>query len=287
MGIVKINNRRLGSGFTIVELLIVIVVIAILAAISIVAYNGIQQRARTVAVKSALSQAAKKVQLYHAGNSSVYPTALADAGVISDTTISYTYTSDTDGYCITALYKGALPTNIRTNGTVSDGPCDGQSGGSEYCPTNSFVPTNGYFCDGAEGTVATLNTGAIKLAGNAAGVPAGAPGAYVGRQASRDNYYTNSFTVAPGEVYCVEGWVATTDAIIGHAIGLQFTNSSGVNSWHNGTSYTAPTSSWKKISACLTVPAGMVSARGWSQNNGNNPEAQAYWYQTAIRLWKQ
>lgn len=33
-------------GFTIVELLIVIVVIAILAAISIVAYNGIQSRAR-------------------------------------------------------------------------------------------------------------------------------------------------------------------------------------------------------------------------------------------------
>jgi prepilin-type N-terminal cleavage/methylation domain-containing protein len=34
------------SGFTIVELLIVIVVIGILAAISIVAYNGMQARAR-------------------------------------------------------------------------------------------------------------------------------------------------------------------------------------------------------------------------------------------------
>jgi len=38
------------SGFTIVELLIVVVVIAILAAITIVAYNGIQNRAKSSAV---------------------------------------------------------------------------------------------------------------------------------------------------------------------------------------------------------------------------------------------
>jgi prepilin-type N-terminal cleavage/methylation domain-containing protein len=40
------------SGFTIVELLIVIVVIGILAAITIVAYNGIQDRANDTSVKS-------------------------------------------------------------------------------------------------------------------------------------------------------------------------------------------------------------------------------------------
>ena len=44
--------KRGVKGFTIVELLIVIVVIAILAAISIVAYNGIQSRANNTKIVS-------------------------------------------------------------------------------------------------------------------------------------------------------------------------------------------------------------------------------------------
>lgn len=47
MSDIKINNySNQQRGFTIIELLIVIVVIAILATISVVAYNGIQQRSR-------------------------------------------------------------------------------------------------------------------------------------------------------------------------------------------------------------------------------------------------
>lgn len=56
------------SGFTLVELLIVIVVIAILAAITIVAYNGIQDKAHNTAIKSDLSALAKTVRLYQAEN---------------------------------------------------------------------------------------------------------------------------------------------------------------------------------------------------------------------------
>ena len=57
---VKTNTRR---GFTIVELLIVIVVIAILAAITIVAYNGIQNRAKVARANSDLVTLRKAIEV--------------------------------------------------------------------------------------------------------------------------------------------------------------------------------------------------------------------------------
>jgi prepilin-type N-terminal cleavage/methylation domain-containing protein len=55
---------RRERGFTIVELLIVIVVIAILAAVTIVAYNGIQGRAKNAAIENAVSTYRKALTLY-------------------------------------------------------------------------------------------------------------------------------------------------------------------------------------------------------------------------------
>mgnify|MGYP002078825800 CR=1 FL=1 len=52
------------NAFTIVELLIVIVVIAILAAISIVAYSGIQERARKAQFANDVSSIKKAMELY-------------------------------------------------------------------------------------------------------------------------------------------------------------------------------------------------------------------------------
>ena len=69
----NINLNTKERGFTIVELLIVIVVIGILAAISIVAYNGVQNRAKASSGQNLASQIAKKAELFNTSESS-YPT---------------------------------------------------------------------------------------------------------------------------------------------------------------------------------------------------------------------
>ena len=64
-GTLKSMNRK-AHGFTIVELLIVIVVIAILAAISIAAYTNIQERAKTSRRNSEMAQLLKAITLARA-----------------------------------------------------------------------------------------------------------------------------------------------------------------------------------------------------------------------------
>jgi len=111
-----LNNIKIKqSGFTIVELLIVIVVIAILAAISIVAYNGIQQRGKSSAAQTAANSLDKKLEIYNAVNSQ-YPNV---AGTITGTGVqnSVTTSSTSDWYSptsSTATQSTVLPTATPT-----------------------------------------------------------------------------------------------------------------------------------------------------------------------------
>lgn len=71
--------KKSKSGFTIIELLIVIVIIAILATITIVAFNGIQQRARNTARIAVGDQWVKVFKIYQAQYDTL-PPSLLNAG---------------------------------------------------------------------------------------------------------------------------------------------------------------------------------------------------------------
>lgn len=63
--ILPIMYNRKHNGFTIVELLVVILVISILATVSVTAYNGVQQRAGNSAVLAAVSSTAKAIRMHY------------------------------------------------------------------------------------------------------------------------------------------------------------------------------------------------------------------------------
>jgi len=101
----SINTSK---AFTIVELLIVIVVIGILAAITIVAYNGIQNRAKIAGLQHDLNQASKSIEnAKTVSSSSTYPADQAGAVAAGmNSGITYTYNSATATFCATKTDGG-------------------------------------------------------------------------------------------------------------------------------------------------------------------------------------
>jgi type II secretion system protein G len=130
--------RKSTSGFTIVELLIVIVIIAILATISLVAYNGVQQRARDSERQQDVAQLVKALELYYTDNGQ-YP------AVGGSTTInaSWSTTADASWQNLANLlkpYMGNVPTDPTStpNGNVQ--------GAGNY---NYAYFSAGSYCNGA------------------------------------------------------------------------------------------------------------------------------------------
>jgi prepilin-type N-terminal cleavage/methylation domain-containing protein len=132
MALHNIKNTRKDSGFTIVELLIVIVVIAILATISIVAYNGIQQRAHTTASKTAAENLAKKVEAYNAVQSN-YPAS----------NVAATMTNTLNGISDSSLQGSGItistPTASTADSVVQLKTCAGGTNTAGTIPTGYVI----------------------------------------------------------------------------------------------------------------------------------------------------
>lgn len=110
--ILKTLMHMRNQGFTIVELLIVIVVIAILAAITIIGYNGISNRARDSAIQSDVEGFAKAIENDKTLNGS-YPASAGAAnngkGLISGSgnTVAYNVDSAGSAFCLQVSRTGS------------------------------------------------------------------------------------------------------------------------------------------------------------------------------------
>lgn len=103
------------AGFTIVELLIVIVVIAILATISIVAYNGIQQRANNTVRIAAAKEWMKSIEQYVAANQA-YPATMGTYCIGESNITDLDANPDVDCGISNNIKHNATQTTIFNNG---------------------------------------------------------------------------------------------------------------------------------------------------------------------------
>jgi type IV pilus assembly protein PilA len=129
------------SGFTIVELLIVVVVIAILAAITIVAYNGIQNRAKKSSAISTAQSVLKKIEAYEAVVGS-YPTTTGQLTAAA---------ANNEPYSVTGVnFVYAFPSSAPSNeNTIIITTCDSAQG-------NQIV-----YWDYEAKNIAVLNAGTV------------------------------------------------------------------------------------------------------------------------------
>jgi type IV pilus assembly protein PilA len=104
------RGHKTQQAFTIVELLIVIVIIAVLAAVTIVAFNGVQRRANTSSAQTSANNFAKKAHLYatETGNYPATSSVLTGAGAAG---LSYYLT----GVTVSSSAITAAPTDATTH----------------------------------------------------------------------------------------------------------------------------------------------------------------------------
>jgi prepilin-type N-terminal cleavage/methylation domain-containing protein len=149
--------KRASSGFTIIELLIVVAIIGIIASIVVVSYQSVRQQANETTVKTHLADAKSKLDRIRS-DTGVYPASLDGTGVTEPDQITYTYYygSTTNLFCLQGVSDG-FSSEIWYVSSLNNDPVKASCPAPEY--DSSLVgwwPLNGTavsLVDGRSGTV--------------------------------------------------------------------------------------------------------------------------------------
>jgi prepilin-type N-terminal cleavage/methylation domain-containing protein len=239
-------------GFTIVELLIVIVVIGILAAITIVAYNGISNRAKQSAAQSGVSQAYKKVMAYAVQNSDTYPGDLVTAGVsdANDTSFQYSVNNSSSPrtFCVTATVGTvSYYENNTTQTSPASGVCPGHGVGG-VPPVTNFLPNpsvetgiTGYVANNTGTSIAPSTTRAYSGTSSILVTSLGVGSGY--------NGVRTTYTITGGKQYTLSAWVYLPAAFSTSGVAVMVSGGSIPLTAGN---YVTTTGSWQRTQMTFT-----------------------------------
>lgn len=206
------------KGFTIVELIVVIVVIGILTALVVVGYNGIQLRSRTAIVQASVEQTGKQLDLYKTDNNGQYPETLTNLpnGDYENGEVTYEYTpnnsADPPTYCLTVTL-GTVSYMYTPTTTAVEGVCSGHLGSNEALSpsyyavltatsgnSNCYINSGAAYCwgTGSYGQIGDGNTSSssVPVAVDTTGVLAGKT------VTSIDKGSSHACVSASGAAYC-------------------------------------------------------------------------------------
>jgi uncharacterized protein (TIGR02145 family)/prepilin-type N-terminal cleavage/methylation domain-containing protein len=237
-----IYSRRNQSAFTIIELLVVIVVIAILAAVTIVAYTGITQKAIASALQSDLTSAQKQLKLYYVDNGS-YPEDL----ILQNGTTTYCPTPEDTRYCVKASPGNTF--NYASEEPYSTFTLTATSGSLSYYITQDLGPVAGAPVDPDWLTIGTQTWAKANL--------------NVGTMVTGVTAQTNNSIV---EKYCSDDNSAnctTYGGLYQWDEMMQYVTTEGVQGICPTGSHIPSDNDWKILEMQLGMSQGDADATGW------------------------
>jgi Tfp pilus assembly major pilin PilA len=255
-----------------VELLIVIVVIGILAAITIVAFNGVQERARNTVLTTDLTKAAKLIGASHADNG-VYPTSIpSDMKYSSGVGMSLANTGDANTFCINAQLSTGNVLQMYYDssiGEAANGVCSGATiSGSESGAMKPNLISNPEFTSGWSMGLSVAGQAFTTRAGTASDPYPTKPVLVWTNNVSRTTSWAivqggvNHSQIQAGKTYQISYWVRKTGTgFNGNSIVFGVMDGSATNkAIENGPSQAVNTT-WTKVSG-----SGVALANGLSSN---------------------
>ncbi|MBL8159087.1 carbohydrate binding domain-containing protein [Candidatus Saccharibacteria bacterium] len=246
-----ISIRRHGAGFTIVELLIVIVIIGILAVIAIGAFSRAQDQARTATIQSDLKSAAKQLEQAKADTGN-YPATGSGLPASPNTTYQYTYNAGSDTYCLTGLNGSSVYRVSSENRSPVSGNC--------AVPLTNLVANPSYSVNSTNWTTGGYGTGGVGSTVRTAGI--GPTGGYAMRStwttastaAGHSSGVTTNTALTNGAVYTASCYVRSNQAITSAMVRTQAGSST-----YDSPAATLVPNSYARLSHTFTVNSANTS----------------------------